>query len=113
MSDTQTAPQAVEGACDRCKQTRPLFPYTPTHNGHIDPYGFTCRWCTRTEQPKLCTRCWSAERVEEENDPQLNEEAEMLEHICATNAAWAARRERDKATVAGIAAASGMGGEAP
>jgi hypothetical protein len=108
MSDTATLP--TEGRCERCKQTRPLFRYEPNHGGHIDPYGFTCRWCTRTEQPNLCTRCWGVERAEEENDPALNEEAEMLAGICATNAAWAARRERDKATVAGIAAVSGMGG---
>jgi hypothetical protein len=109
MSDTTTM-QPTEGPCDRCKQTRPLFPYEPDHDGHIDPYGFTCRWCTRTEQPNLCTRCWGVERLEEESDPALNEEAEMLGRICATNAAWTVRCERDKATVAGIAAASGMDG---
>lgn len=109
MNDTATM-QPTEGPCDRCKQTRPLFPYRPDHGGHVDPYGFTCRWRTRTGQPNLRTRCWGVERAEEENDPALNEEAEMLAGIRATNAACAARRERDKATVAGIAAVSGMDG---
>lgn len=112
MSTTETtsASTPAEGPCERCKQTRPLFRYELDHEGHIDPYGFTCRWCNRT-QPLLCVRCWSAERLREESDPALNEEAAMLEQICATNAAHAVRRERDVATVAGIAAVSGMGSE--
>jgi hypothetical protein len=108
VSDTATLP--TEGRCDRCKQTRPLFRYEPAHSMHLGGGAFNCRWCNRAKQPDLCVRCWGVERAEEENDPALNEEAEMLAGICATNSAWAARRERDKATVAGIAAVSGMGG---
>lgn len=105
-------PQPEEGKCERCQQTRPLFIYELNHSGHIDPHGFTCRWCNRT-QPMLCVRCWSNERLEEETDPQLNREAAMFEHICVVNAALARRSERDKATVDSIAAVSGMAAAVP
>ncbi|MEU1908438.1 hypothetical protein [Streptomyces hygroscopicus] len=96
--------QPIEARCDHCKQTRPLFLYQPTHNAH---FGFaTCRWCARDKQPLLCVRCWGAERELEENDPFLNEEAETMAKICATNARIAAREEADKATCEGIAAAT-------
>ena len=111
MPGTETKPQPVEGACEHCKQTRPLFSYEPDHGGHIDPYGFTCTWCNRDKQPLLCARCWSVERTREEDDPRLNEEAATWGRILATNTAHERRRERDMETVAGIAAASGMGGE--
>ena len=69
-----------------------------------------CRWCAREKRPELCVRCWGIEREREENDPLLNEEGETFAQICANNSRIDARREADKATVAGIAAASGMGG---
>lgn len=109
MSET-VATKPAEGRCERCKQTRPLFPYESAHGMHLGGGAFTCRWCNRAKQPDLCVRCWGIERAEEEDDPGLNGEADLLEQICATNARIDARQERDRATVAGIAAASGMGG---
>jgi hypothetical protein len=105
-----TTVQPAEGRCEHCKQTRPLFRYEPDHNAHLDPYGLTCRWCTREQQPLLCARCWSAERELEDNDPRLNEEGETWAQILTGNARAHARSEADKAAVAGIAAVSGMGG---
>ena len=98
----------LEARCDHCRQTRPLFLYEPEHNAH---FGFaTCRWCARDKQPLLCTRCWGAERELEENDPFLNEEAETMERICATNRRIAEREEAqavaDKAACEGIAKAT-------
>lgn len=110
MSDATITMQPAEGRCERCKQTRPLFRYEPAHAMHLGGGAFNCRWCSRDKQPNLCARCWSVERTEEENDPGLNDEADLIERICANNSAWDARRERDKATVAGIAAVSGMDG---
>jgi hypothetical protein len=103
-----TAP--FEARCDRCKQTRPLFLYEPEHNAHLGAGMFTCRWCTRDKQPLLCVRCWGVERQREEDDPSLNEEAETLEQICATNRRIEERKAQraaaDAAACEGIAAAS-------
>lgn len=71
----------AEGTCEHCRQTRALFRYEPEHNGHLDPYGFTCEWCLRDKQPLLCTRCWSVEREREENDSALSSEAEVWAQI--------------------------------
>lgn len=102
--------QPIEARCDHCKQSRPLFLYEPDHNAHLGAGMFTCRWCTREKQPLLCVRCWGKERELEENDPALNEEAETLEQICATNSRIAAREEAERARLArecdGIAAAT-------
>jgi hypothetical protein len=97
--------QSIEARCDHCKQTRPLFLYEPEH-GHLGAGMFTCRWCTRDKQPLLCVRCWGAEKQLEENDPSINEDAETMAKICATNARIIAREEADKATCEGIAAAT-------
>jgi len=109
MPDTTRQP--TEGRCEHCKQIRPVFRYEPDHNMHISPALIAgCRWCTREKQPLLCVRCWSGEREREEDDPLLNEEGDTFALICANNSRIDARREADKAAVAGIAAVSGMGG---
>lgn len=105
-------PTPVEGRCAHCKQWRPLFRYEPDHETHIMANLVVgCRWCTREVQPELCARCWSAEREREENDPQLDEEARTWAHIVLTNDLIEKRRQHDNATVAGIAAASGITGD--
>jgi len=104
-----TSPQPIEARCDHCKQTRPLFLYEPDH-GHLGAGMFTCRWCTRDKQPLLCVRCWGAERELEENDPAINQDAETMEQICATNRRIAERedaeRERLRQECDGIATAT-------
>lgn len=105
-----TTSQPIEARCDYCKQTRPLFLYEPDHNAHLGAGMFTCRWCTREKQPLLCVRCWGKERELEENDPALNEEAETLEQICASNRRVDERRQAERDRLAkecdGIAAAT-------
>jgi hypothetical protein len=96
----------IEARCDHCSQTRPLFLYQPAHNVHLGGNAFTCRWCSRDKQPLLCTRCWGTEREREENDPALDAEAETWEQILAANSRAAARKERDRETCEGIAAAT-------
>ncbi|MCI3246485.1 hypothetical protein [Streptomyces spinosisporus] len=96
----------ITGPCEHCKQPRPLFRYEPEHNAHLGGGFATCRWCTREKQPLLCVRCWEKERLREENDPALNEEAETLEEICAANRRADERRERISKELAGIAAAT-------
>lgn len=112
MTAETSAVQPVEGRCDHCKQIRPLFLYVPDHGGmHLSPALVTgCRWCTRETQPLLCVRCWDKEREREDNDPLLAEEDETWALLLAGNARAEARRQADMATVAGIAAVSGMGG---
>jgi len=104
-----STPQPIEARCDHCKQTRPLFLYEPEH-GHLGAGMFTCRWCTRDKQPLLCVRCWGAEKELEENDPAINEDAETMEKICATNRRIAERedaeRERMRQECDGITAAT-------
>jgi hypothetical protein len=110
MTAETTTAQPTEGRCEHCKQTRPLFRYEPDHDAHLDPYGLTCRWCTREKQPLLCTRCWSAERVEEDEDPQLSREGRIWDSILEGNRRSVERRAQDVAAVNSIAAVSGMGG---
>ncbi|MFI5473159.1 hypothetical protein ACIA6D_23330 [Streptomyces cacaoi] len=99
----------LEARCDHCKQTRPLFLFEPDH-GHLGAGMFTCRWCTREKQPLLCVRCWGAEKELEENDPAINQDAETMEKICATNSRIAEREEAERARLQqacdGIAAAT-------
>jgi len=57
----------LESHCDTCDQTRPLFPYEPSHQTHLS--GITCEWCARDKQPLLCVRCWSTEKQREESAP--------------------------------------------
>lgn len=99
----------IEARCDHCKRLRPLFLFEPEH-GHLGAGMFTCRWCTRDKQPLLCVRCWGAEKELEENDPAINEDAETMEKICATNRRIAERedaeRERLRQECNGIAAAT-------
>ncbi|MFE2384468.1 hypothetical protein [Streptomyces misionensis] len=97
----------LEARCDHCKQLRPLFLYEPDHDFHLT--GITCEWCARDKQPLLCTRCWSAEKQREENDPgdpTDNAMAEFFVRACNNNARIIARQEADKATCDGIAAAT-------
>lgn len=112
MTVETTAAQAAEGRCEHCKQARPLFPYVPDHGGmHVSPaLAAGCRWCTREKQPLLCVRCWGKEREREDDDPMLAEEDETWSLLLAGNARAEAHRQADRETVAGIAAASGMGG---
>jgi hypothetical protein len=98
--------QPIEARCDHCKQQRPLFLYEPDHGMHLGPNVFTCRWCTREKQPLLCVRCWEREKELEENDPTLNEEAETLEQICATNRRVEERRQKVRDECDGIAEAT-------
>lgn len=102
--------QPIEARCDHCKKIRPLFLYEPDHGVHLGPNAFTCRWCTREKQPLLCVRCWSDEKELEENDPGLNEEAETMTQICATNARIIERQEAraaaDREACDGIAQAT-------
>ena len=106
MNDTTP----IEARCDHCKQPRTLFLFEPDH-GHLGAGMFTCRWCSRDKQELLCVRCWGAEKEREENDPGINEDAETMRKICATNARLEAQREAkaaaDRATCEGIAAATG------
>lgn len=109
MSDT--SPQPIEARCDRCKQIRPLFRYEPDHDVHLNPMAMAgCRWCNCGEQPLLCVRCYDKEAEREDADPALSEEGETWSRILAGNARHEARRQADMEAVAGIAAASGMGG---
>ena len=99
-----TAP--IEARCDNCKQSRFLFLYEPDCGLHLGANAFTCPWCSIPKQPLLCAPCWSARKEREENDPQLAQEAKTWGQICAANARYAARKEADKATCDGIAAAT-------
>jgi hypothetical protein len=87
-----TTEQPIEARCDHCRQTRPLFRYEPDHGMHLGALAFSCRWCTRDEQPLLCARCWSTEKEREETHPDLIEEAEQWARICEANEIAAARR---------------------
>lgn len=78
----------ADGACEHCKQTRPLFAYEPDHNAHAIPV--PCDWCDREKQPLLCTRCWGKERQREENTPVSAEE----DNATALLLALAARNRR-------------------
>lgn len=97
--------QPIEARCDHCKQTRPLFLYEPEH-GHLGAGMFTCRWCMRGKQPLLCVRCWGAEKQLEENDPSINQDAETMAKICATNRRIDERKQRDREVLEGIARAT-------
>lgn len=77
--------QPLEARCDGCKQLRPVFLYQPEHGHMLPPQEAVCPWCSRDKQPLLCTRCYSAERQREENDPRLASEHAALERICAAN----------------------------
>jgi hypothetical protein len=82
----------IEARCDHCTQTRVVWLYDTLHDFHLDAGAATCRWCTRTRQPLLCTPCWSAERLREETaHPELRANADALRRICAANARLAAR----------------------
>jgi hypothetical protein len=97
----------LEARCDHCKQTRPLFLYEADHDFHLT--GITCEWCEHDKQPLLCTRCWSAEKQREENDPgdpTDNAAAEFFVRACANNSRVLARQQADKATCDGIAEAT-------
>jgi len=104
-----TTESPVEARCDHCKQQRPLFLFEPDH-GHLGAGMFTCRWCTREKQPLLCVRCYDAEALREENDPSINQDAETMGKICATNARIAEREEAERTRLQqecdGIAAAT-------
>ena len=93
---TQTPVPPVQGRCEHCKQTRAVFRYEPDHNAHLGAGFVTCRWCTRDEQPLLCTSCWSKERIREEEDSGLNEEAETWAQILAMNARAERRAARQR-----------------
>jgi hypothetical protein len=108
-AETINAAGPIEGRCDHCKRTLPLFLYKLDHYAHIDPWGFGCPWCLRDPQPLLCVACYSAEKLREEDDPRLAEETDVWERICATNRRYFERRQADKTAVDGIAAVSGMG----
>ena len=108
MTDIPTmTDQPAEAACDHCKQTRPLFLYQPDHNAHAIPVA--CEWCDREKQPLLCTRCWGAERLREENAPVSPEEdaaTTFLFAALANNGRLIRQAEADRAICDGIAAAT-------
>ncbi|MFE2073680.1 hypothetical protein [Streptomyces misionensis] len=81
-----TVAPPAEGTCERCKQTRPLFPYKPDHDC-VDTAGLVRlteaaewiddirdsgdRWCQARidnlgRQQLLCVRCHDKEREDEE-----------------------------------------------
>lgn len=91
ITEPETPTIPVEGECEHCHRTRPLFAYEPDHNMHLGALAFTCRWCTRDKQPMLCARCWSTERELEEGDDALAEEAETWAQICAASDRYARR----------------------
>jgi hypothetical protein len=96
-----------EVRCDHCRQTRPVFLYETDHDFHLT--GITCEWCTRSKQPLLCTRCWSAEKEREENTPLPAEDqqaADFLIRICENNRRYAEQADADKNTCDGIAQAT-------
>lgn len=97
----------LETRCDHCKQTRPLFLYEPDHNAHAIPV--PCEWCDRQTQPLLCVRCYSAERIREENTPASSAEkaaTAFLLGLVDNNARIIARQEADKAVLDGITKAT-------
>lgn len=93
-----TNTQPTDGRCSSCQQTRPLFRYEPDHNMHAIPV--SCEWCDRNEQPLLCSRCWEAERLREENAPMGAEElgaTEFLLMAAANNGRLIRQAETDRA----------------
>lgn len=76
----------AEGTCQRCKQTRPLFPYQPIHDcieviGRVDLVEAAVhiagledqddRWCLariegRYRRPRFCVRCCDREAIDEQ-----------------------------------------------
>lgn len=79
-----TAPAPAEGRCERCRQTRPLFPRKPDHDcidviGRVDLVEAAQlideledqddRWCARRIEgrppARLCVRCHDADATEE------------------------------------------------
>lgn len=79
-----SAPAPVEGRCERCSQTRPLFPRKPDHDcidtlGRVDLIEAARliaeledqgdHWCTRRIEGRprirLCVRCHDAAAAEE------------------------------------------------
>lgn len=102
---TATAP--IEARCDHCTLTRPLFLYEPNHDFHLVPR--LCEWCERETQPLLCTRCYSAEKQREENDPLAPGEenaAAFLVGLLRNNDRLIRQAEADRAMCDGIAAAT-------
>jgi len=66
-----TGPTPTIAPCERCRLTRPVWPYQPQHQGHggNELALLDCRWCMATEQgcpqPLLCVGCTQAEAAEE------------------------------------------------
>jgi len=70
-----TAATPTIAPCERCRLTRPVWPYIPRHEGHgaDEPALLNCRWCMATEQgrpqPLLCVGCTQVEAAEESGRP--------------------------------------------
>lgn len=96
----------LEAPCSNCQQVRPLFKYEPDCGLHLGAGAFTCPWCSIDKQPLLCTRCWGARKEREDSDPNLIEEDRVMASICAANARVDARRQAERETCEGIAAAT-------
>lgn len=94
----EVKPGMTVGACEHCKQRRPLWQYKPDHGVHFhEPARWTCRWCQRTDrgeqQPWLCVRCYSNESELEENTPLDETEAAVMTVIARQSAQY----EREQA----------------
>ncbi len=72
----------IEGDCDHCKQPRALWLYEKNHLLHLGGFPL-CTWCRRRQQPLLCTRCWSAERLREEREAITPGEYQALQALYA------------------------------